>query len=271
MIMKNEQEQEYLEGISLNSHRRKSQLVIFKRTRLYITLIASALGLYFGFLEISGIETAVFKNDEFADTLMKIALLIYYLAWLNGTLMDLKDEEAIFILPPNRGKYKFTAIVTMITIAVLFFTLCSFKSKQIFVLILDIFMIVNILSWQYLIEFISKSVKENKEFYLNENKYFKFIFLKILIDDYLKGNWQWWRFGIGIIILIGINILVFTDLSIMISGKLNLNSAELVKAISFFIFITISEGWIWFMRLQRRTSLELIDSLDEDYYLSKRN
>lgn len=267
--MKNQQE--YFEGISLHSQQKKNQLAIFKRTRLFITLIASALGLYFGFLQISGIEPELFKNDEFADVLMKIALLIYYLAWLNGTLMDLKDEEAIFILPPNKGKFTFSAIVTMIILAIIFFFLCSFKSKRIFVLILDVFMIVNIYSWQYLIKFISNSVKENKELYNIENKNFKFIYLRLMVDNYLKGNWQWWRFGVGILILIGTNILVFTDLSLIISSDLKLKSAELVKAIGFLIFIAATEGWIWYMRVQRRASIELIESLDEEYYLVKRH
>lgn len=264
-------EQKYLEGISLNSQRKKNQLAIFKRTRLYITLIASALGLYFGFLQISGIEVDVFKNDEFADTLMKITLLIYYLGWLNGTLMDLKDEEAIFILPPNKGKFTISAIVMLISLAILFFFLCSFKSKQIFAMILDAFMILNIYSWRYLIKFISTSVQENKEFYNSDNKHFKFIYLRLMVDEYLEGNWQWWRFGVGTFILIGINVLVFTDISLVISADLKLKSAELVKAIGFMIFVIVTEAWIWYMRIQRRTSIELIDSLDEDYYLSRRH
>ena len=264
-------ELEYLEGIPLNSQKKKNQLALFKKTRLIITLVASTLGLYFGFLQISGIEVDAFKNDGFADTLMKIALLIYYLAWLNGTLMDLKDEEAIFILPPNKGKFTFSAIFMIIILAILFFLLCTYKSKQLFAVILDIFMLVNIYSWRYLIRFISNSVKENKEFYDIGNKNFKFIYLKLMVDDYLKANWQWWRFGVGVIVLIGINILVFTDLSLMISSDLKLRSAELVKALGFILFILVTEGWIWYKRLQRRTSMELIDALDEDYYLSKRH
>jgi len=264
-------EQEYLDGISLHSGKKKEQLIIFKRTRLFITFFASALGLYFGFLQLSGIEIDPFKNDEFADILMKINLLIYYLGWLNGTLMDLKDEEAIFILPPNKGKFTASAIGTLIILAILFFLLCSFRSNYVFVLILDGFLIANVISWKYLINFISNSVKENKEFYSNENKNYKSIYLNLMIDVYLKGNWQWWRFGIGAFILIIINVLVFTQLAQIISIRFNMHSAELVKAIGFLIFITVTEGWIWIMRLKRRTQIELIDTLDENYYISKRH
>lgn len=263
-------DQKYLDGVSLGSQKKK-QLAIFKKTRLIITIIAGILGLYYGFLQLSGVEVGPFINDEFANVLMKIALFIYYLAWLNGLLMDLKDEEAIFILPPNKGKFTASAVVMILCIAIFFFLLCLFKSKQIFALFLDVFMIINILSWRFLINFISDSVKDNKEFYNSENKHFKFIYLRLMVDDYLKGSWQWWRFGVGVVILIGLNILVFTDLAQVISTDLKLTSVELVKAIVFILFILVSEGWIWYMRLQRRISIELIDSLDEEYYLAKRN
>jgi hypothetical protein len=264
-------QQQYLEGFPLSPQQKKNQLAFFKRIRLIIQLIAAALGLYYGYLQLSGLEVEAFKTDGFADTLMKITLLIYYLAWLKGNLMDLKDEEAIFMMPPNKGKFSFSAIMMILLLAIIFFFLCYFKSKRIFALILDAFMISNIYGWQYLIKFISDSVKENKEFYNSENKNFRNEYLRIMVEDYLKGCWQYWRFGVGIFMLIIINILVFTNFSLLISSGLNLKSAELVKAIGFIIFITVFEGWIWYMRLRRSVSLNLIDKLDEEYYMTKRH
>lgn len=264
-------ERKFLHGISLSSQENKQQVAIFKRSRIIISLIAGVLGIYYGYLQLSGLEVEPLITDSFADALIKIALFLYYLAWVYGLLMDLKDEEAIFILPPNKGKYTISAYFSVLAIAIVFFSLCYFKSNQIFTLILDAFIIINIITWQYLINFISESVKDNKEFYNTKKKHFQSVYLRIFVDDYLKGIWQWWRFGVDFFILIILNLLVFSDLSQIISTKFNLRSVEFVKTIGFIVFLAISEGWIWYMRLKRRTSLDLIDSLDEEYYLMKRH
>ncbi len=114
-------QKQYLNGISLNPEHKKKQIQIFSRTKLTINIIAGSLGLIFGYLQLSGLEVEAFKTDGFADTLMKITLLIYYIAWYKGTLMDLKDEEDIFILPPNKGKYTTSAIFLILFLAIAFF------------------------------------------------------------------------------------------------------------------------------------------------------
>ena len=153
---------------------------------------------------------------------------------------------------------------------IVFSFMCYLKTKREFIIFLDILFVINIFSWKFLIRFIEQSVSENKEFYKTRHKYFKIVYLQLLITDYLRGNWQWYRFLIGGIVLLSVNLLIFTNLTQLIASAVNIKSIELIKSLGFAIFILVMEGWVWFMRLKRSNCIDLIDDLDEDYYLMER-
>ena len=65
-------------------------------------------------------------------------------------------------------------------------------------------------------------------------------------------------------------MLIFTNLSSIITVLLKFNTVDLSKALGFFFFILVMEVWIWFMRMKRSNGIELLDHMDEEYYLMER-
>jgi hypothetical protein len=88
-----------------------------------------------------------------------------------------------------------------------------------------------------------------------------------MINKYLDGKWQIYRFIAGGISLVLLNFLVFTSLGSDTQKLLGFHSIELIKSLGFLLFIVIMEGWIWYERVIRKARLDLIKDLEVKYYL----
>jgi hypothetical protein len=90
----------------------------------------------------------------------------------------------------------------------------------------------------------------------------------LAFDELHRGLWQWWRFGVGLILLGFINLLAFSRLPQLLGDAAGGMPAEVVLALSVLSFILLMEGWIWFRRIQAHHYHRLIGKLSQKYDLS---
>lgn len=237
---------------------------IFKRTKLLIKYFGGALVLIFTFLELSSLidpkELIPMFTEKFSNIFFKVVIALYYLSWVAGTSKDVDDEEFTFLIAPNKGKLTNTAIGTMITLTVLFGCLCWANTYKLFAIALTVFYIFNIISWHIIKSFIKESLEKSIEKYEEGNDHLGAFKIK-RIQYFLWGNWQTYRFIIGAILLLVVDVLAFTDISQTIKQLLKLPSAEFVIALSFFIYVGVLEIWIWCLRIERSISFNVVKKI----------
>ena len=235
---------------------------IYKKTKLVINISATILALFFTWLQF---DISFFKplmTNELANFIFKIALLIYYFSWIFGTIADLKDEDYTFSIYPNQNKLTTKPVLIIITLAFLFAFLCYSNTSKIFVIALSSLFIFNVLSWLYIVNFAKPTFDDNKKKCIDK---FEFEYHKVL-ENYLMGKWQWYRFIYAAFILILLNILIFSDLHLLIAYKLNC-SPQFIISISLLFYVITFEIWVWVKRIERIVSFRIFDKLDNTYIL----
>lgn len=248
------------------SESRKEVIKIAKMTRSYIAIIALLLVLLFGWLQVRDYIILQIINIQFTNIFYKVTLAIYFSLWVYGTTMDLDDEEYTLLVAPSKSKLTISAISTIIITGIAFGILCSVQTPQAITIVLSIFFIVNVISWQFLIHYVQKPFLKSKQKYEQAENYFVFLKLEI-VEQYLYGNWQWKRFGAGLIVLLALNIIVFFNLSSSIVATLHIPSSLFVVVFLFFLYICVMEIWIWHKRLHKKISFKILDDLDLKYGL----
>jgi hypothetical protein len=75
-----------------------------------------------------------------------------------------------------------------------------------------------------------------------------------VVELYVDGRWQWWRFAVGGALVLGLDALVFFA---------DLPPAYAQGAIFFFVMFV--EAWIWIMRARTKLALSVLNDLSERY------
>lgn len=237
---------------------------IFKRTKFLIKYFGGALVLIFTFLELSNLidpkEIIPMFTERFSNIFFKAVIALYYLSWVAGTSKDVDDEEYTFLIAPNKGKLTLSAISTMATLTVLFGFLCWANTYKLFAIALTAFYIFNIISWGVIKSFIKEALDKSIEKYKEANDHLGHFKINT-IKDFLWGNWQTSRFITGAILLLGVDVFAFTDVSQTIKEMLNLPSSEFVIAMSFFIYVGVLEIWIWCKRIELSLSFNVVKKI----------
>lgn len=91
-------------------------------------------------------------------------------------------------------------------------------------------------------------------------------------EDFIFGAWRFWRifFGIFIISALIILSLSFNDLIIIPMTEIILKT-DSVLSILIFLFVVISEAWIWIKRHQLLVGVKTLEQLGQKYNMSARS
>jgi len=249
-----------------SSQERKALKETVKLTRSYIKIIALLLVLIFGWLQVRDYIILQIINIQFTNVFYKVTLAIYFALWVYGTTMDLDDEEYTLLIAPSKNKLTMSAITSILTISVVFGILCMVQTPQAITIVLSVFFIVNVISWRFLIRYIQKSVHTSKQKYEKAENYFALLKLEI-VEQYLYSNWQWKRFGVGLVVLLALNIIVFFNLSSNIATGLHIPSPLFIVVLLFFLYICVMEIWVWQKRLHKKLSFKILEDLELKYDL----
>lgn len=246
----------------------KNQLMkLLSSTRTWMSILASGLVLVFGWLKLKGVSIIPLTSDSFTTVLLRGSMILYFFSWVFGASWDAHDQGLVYLTAPNKGRIPVIAIFLMIIITLVFGILCWVDSYVKFAAVLGIFWLVNLIAWQYMMrKLVGEVITKSSTILLQLGHHLELARLHI-VRDYLSGSWQWWRFCIGAVLIICINVLANTNVPNDIKAATNVLSAEFVMVFSIFLFVAVVELWIWVMRIKRRISLNLLDDLGETYKL----
>lgn len=238
-----------------------SKPTVYKEVRLLMRIIEIMLAIIFVGLNLDLSSLKPMFTVECSNIFFQLMLFLYFTAWCVGPVIDMKYEEYIFSLYPNNNKLKKGAFATIFSTVILFVILYCLKETIYFAIVLTIFFVFNIFSWRYLVSnYLKSTLVENENMTKGT---FEFEYHR-LIENYLIGKWQKYRFACGFFILIIFNVLIYTDLISYLDNELNV-STKIITSICFSFFVLIMEGWIWIIRLKRKIKVGVYDEFKENY------
>ncbi len=238
-----------------------------RSARTAINAVALILALAFAWLKFKGIPFTPVVETFTATVLLHSALGIYYFSWMFGLINDTHEQELVYTQP-----LKNVAIHCLI-FGLLFFLafggLCYVKTEYSFSLVLGIFLVGNVLSWQYYVKiFLKATTKATRADFTSNRDYISLEYLRTIYDDYLCGVWQWKRFATGGIIISLIAILAIypgpprSVIEIIQPVQPNTLIASLLL-----LFVLVMESWIWMRRFRVKNNIALLGDIQGKYHL----
>jgi hypothetical protein len=243
----------------------------FRNLKNILWLVAVLLPLFYLFLSFSNIKIPNL-DDLFSDNLYKFTLAIYFFSWIFGLRMDLKNEAEVFRSVPKKGKMTWKMISSILTLVVIFSVLCYlayFQMYKLAAVLLFIYLVFNIIIWQYLVRVAKPLITVSQKIYLKEKDFFNYNKL-VVFKKYLFGNWQWMRFGIGLALILITIIVTYTPIGLKIVENINPKysiTTNFVTVGLIFIYILSIELLIWWQRFRVALKIEILEELDEEYEL----
>lgn len=253
------------------AHDRVAVMRMVRHARMLVRIISLILVAVFSWLRISNLSLQPIANDQSVTTILQVSLIVYFLAWTFGSSWDLNNQELVFLKAPNRGKFPFSALLVIILLAAVFFILCQITSVRQFVLVLFLFWTINIISWRYMVSrLLKETLAYSRKSYEQKGREILMQRMEI-VEEYIAGTWQWWRFSAGLVLLLSIGVAAYSKLGPWIAGKLSFESPMFTVASLIFFFVLSMEAWMWAKRIQTTTSLNLLDRLEESHELVPRD
>jgi hypothetical protein len=236
--------------------------------RRVLQVLAASLALSFTWLKFHGLNFAPLLGDLSASFLLRVTLALYYFSWVSGMASDADAQEVIYVEPPDRNRVITMLALVTVGVAIPFGLLCYVQSYKAFALVLSAFLIFNFFIWRlWAYWLIPKAAEGTADYYKSRSAYGELMELRVYIDDYARGKWQLWRFLVGLLIVVLIDLLSFTRFYRpgTIAG---LNAAsDFVLATLMFLFVVVMEGWVWMNRIYCRFARQLLDRVDAEYEL----
>lgn len=208
-----------------------------------------------GFALLPHALVSAFTNADVARVLWRAALVIYFLSWVIGADSDIEFQQEAYLVAPrgDTGGLTNRDIAIAVGIAIGFGVLCYVRdSYRGFAIALAGFWLANIASWRYLVRMLEPPIRESVAQCERENRYIELEKVRI-VEHYILGEWQWWRFGIGTLLAIAMNLLAWRGVSIGYAAG------------SIFAFVVIVESWMWLMRWRGKYGIQLLEDLNQRY------
>ena len=235
--------------------------------KLLVWLVALFLPLLFGWLRFHGTDVVRIARETQTDILLKVALSVYFLSWCAGLTWDTNDQEMLYTVAPDEGRLRFGGIVIMILLLVVFIMLCFVESFDLFAGLLGVFLVINVTGWRYIISKVTPVIVASFREYETENEFADLESLRVL-NGFMTGAWQWWRFAVGFSLIAFINLIAFyPPFAQIVSQSMSGLPTEFLLAIGTFSFIVVMEGWIWYQRIRTRATFSLIQEYSDRYEL----
>lgn len=238
------------------------------------------IGLPFTWLQFKPFSPAALINTIDPDFLRRLILWIYYFCWVSGLTFDIHMQREIYSKDPHLGSVSRRAIAAtgaLIAIALGMFFAGEYK-ERFTALALIALLVINVFGWKILLERVDPIIKASAEAYRHDQQYFAVAQLEA-ISRYLKGYWQWGRFGGMLFIVLLLCGISYSDaarqeivekIHSMLPGAHRANVSALLPVLCLASFVIFAETWVWLMRHRTRTALSVIRTLNEAYTITPR-
>ena len=250
---------------------------LISKGRTFVWIVSGLFGMVFAFLLLSNIPIATTINSAGSHTLTRIALVIYYNAWVFAQPIEFGMMRRVYIVDPNHGKIPKSLFFVIPALVMIGFLLILFQeNEQLLSIVLGLFFIIDVALWQT-VRMLAVPMKEASTKIFNEERmYIRLEQLKCYVDDYLRGTWQFYRFPVIAIFLIAVLLVCQLDWLPLYVGK-HLHSmmpdvsadkfAQIIPGAAILAYVVYTEASSWRMRLQTRQSIIILGKLRTAYEL----
>ncbi len=237
----------------------KNIVIVMARTmRTIIKTLAAILVFVYGWLKLGSLPIGAIVGGISDDVLVKIALCIYFLSWVAGTMNDTDEQETAYAKAPNQGRFPWQGVAVCIIVAAVFGILCCVDSAKWFGFWLAVFLALNIGGYCYLRSVIEPVMTQSKDEYNKDHNTLSILKLEI-VQTYLIGNWQWYRFTYGFAVIGLIITMCYSQLPDVLNAKYPAIPPQSYIALSVFFYVITFEGWIWIMRIWSKQAQRTVD------------
>src|SRR4029077_4291169 len=147
--------------------------------------------------------------------LRRVTLIFYYLCWVGGSSFDVHVQKEVYRRDPGEGRMPlvaFAAVVMLLIVAVVL--LWASSSDEGFAAALAPFVLTNIFGWRVILHRVTPMIETTGAYYTQRSRYFRLEQLK-LVQWYMTGWWQWFRFFVMIVLVALANVICFSELARM--------------------------------------------------------
>jgi len=254
--------------------------------------------LLFGAITFQAISKETFDALVSSSSLIwKFAIVVYFTSWIVGVQIDKDRERDIFKTAPREGRLDTLSITLAMTVFVLFGLMYliedistgasqSFAAQRIksiltdpvyrdisilfknnehkwVIVLIDVLWVFNIPLWLYFIKHFIKPMAKKSLEDCSKNRNYAGIKRIEIMESYLVGKWQKWRFGAGLAYLLIVDLFYVGFLRNTDDGTTHL-------AIPICGFVLAAEGWVWLMRFKVKFALECVDEIVDRYRLVRK-
>jgi len=248
-------------------------------TRSILQVVAVALGLLVGYLQIREIKPDLLLTHSTPDIIWRLALILIYWSWVAAINFEIHIQELAYVALPGQGRWPVQLYVGLAVFVLIFAALLtSYGNITHFSVALTCFLLADYGSWLYLRRFLRSSINESRMYYSNEKMFYELTILS-MVEHHVFGRWKWYRFIAGATIVVVADMLAFdhafreTTASTVqiVCPWLSLSDAiPLFYSMLFLLYVLVMEVWIWVHRIQIQVRLDTLEYLNGRYHLTPR-
>jgi hypothetical protein len=254
---------------------------LFGWSQLLVTGVGWIFAGIFTYLQLQKYSFLTVVQSIQGQTLIHIALLLYYYAWILAQPLEVQMSRAVYISDPDRGKIPaslFSLIPILLILGAVLFIVQ--ENERYLSAAFTAFFIIDVVFWLNIVRLARRYEAASARIYEKDGLDAQLAQLRCYVRSYLRGTWQYFRYATLAFILLLFNILVHVDsVRQFISAKVhNLvpeisgeKALDLIPGALFLTYILVGEGWVWTMRFRTRRTILIIDELDTQYKISRRN
>lgn len=255
----------------IDSQRRVFDLL--DHARRIVAIVAAIFGLFvIAYFQDYPISNFVQSLDE--NAIIGATLIAYYYAWLLAQSIEMKMTRTVYIADAGNPKSMLIQVpATVLSGLALFYFRGNEKSLALAMLV---FFVVDVAAWRNVVRLSYKFEARSAQKYERERSYSRLAQLRYYVRSYLRGGWQYPRYGLLFLILGFLFVAAFVPsarqlVAAQISAFTEIPEEKIYNlsfALLFFLYISVAEIIVWEMRLRTRRAIIILDELRLNYRVS---
>lgn len=267
---------------------RRDQIRLSSKASSIVRILANFVTAFFVVKILWEFVAGFSLTPQGAWAFVQITSLVYFWSWFRAAIKGIETQSLLLNSTTSSDQIPFAgyfALVVGFPIGVAAMGLVLFPNlagewissywsrsvTELLVVILAVFWIWDML-WQWSVRktMLGRIERTKASFIQSTAKRYIEIEQLFFLEAFLFGRWRILRQIFGVVVIVSLLMVVFvTDTRINVPILQATVSKISVVAISVFLFVVISEGWIWFMRVRMSTGISSVETIGRKYNLVK--
>jgi hypothetical protein len=226
-----------------------------------------------------------FSLPDFVDSLSKIAVTkvalgIYYFSWIFACRFDLKIQESVYLIDPNKGALpKSFFWLTPLFLLAAGALLWAADHDTYLAIFLSLFFIVDTVVWVFTRRWSLPVAAATKHHYVSNPERCYYVERIEVVEELMCGQYQIYRHAALFMLIVAFDIMILSDAArIYVADVIHIVVPQLsVRAITerlpatlLLLYVLACELSMWFMRVRAQFTLHVLEHLQAKYRLLAR-